>query len=89
MDSIRALMSEAYHDRRDLVRKTTSGSTGVSLEVWVDEDSMQFKRACTLRSDEWSGWRFGEPVAMVWGNPEYLQRGWRGRFRNAVLERVQ
>src|SRR5262249_37617325 len=38
--------------------------------------------------DEWSGWRFGERVAMIWGNPEYLKRGWRGRLRNAVLERA-
>jgi phenylacetate-CoA ligase len=68
-------------------RKRTSGSTGVSLEIWVDEASMQWKRACTLRSDEWSGWRFGESVARVWGNPDYLQRGWRGRLRNALLDR--
>jgi phenylacetate-CoA ligase len=74
-------------DRSRLVRKTTSGSTGVSLEVWVDESSMQFKRACTLRSDEWSGWRFGESTAMIWGNPEFVKHGWRGRLRNALLER--
>jgi phenylacetate-CoA ligase len=80
------MMSGAY-DREGLRLKTTSGSTGVSLEVWVDEPSMQFKRGCTLRADEWSGWRFGEPVAMIWGNPEYLKRGWRGRLRNALLER--
>ncbi len=74
-------------DRSTLVRKTTSGSTGVSLEVWVDEASMQFKRACTLRCDEWSGWRFGEPIAMIWGNPEYVKHGSRGRLRNYLLER--
>ena len=72
----------------DLHRKTTSGSTGVALTVWVDDDSLQWKRACTLRSDEWSGWRFGESVARVWGNPEYLRHGWRGRLRNALLERA-
>lgn len=83
-----ALLSGRY-DRAALRRKTTSGSTGVSLEVWVDEPSMQWKRACTLRSDEWSGWRFGEPVALIWGNPEYLHRGWRGRLRNAVLNRAR
>jgi phenylacetate-CoA ligase len=80
------MLSTEYHPR-DLRRKATSGSTGVALEVWVDEPSMQFKRACALRADEWSGWRFGEPVAMIWGNPEYLKRGWRGRVRNALLER--
>jgi phenylacetate-CoA ligase len=74
--------------REHLFRKKTSGSTGVSVEVFVDEPAQQFKRACTLRSDEWSGWRFGEPVGMIWGNPEYLNRGWRGRFRNALLERA-
>jgi phenylacetate-CoA ligase len=74
--------------RDHLVRKRTSGSTGVAVEVFVDEPAQQFKRACTLRSDEWSGWRFGEPVARVWGNPEYMNRGWRGRFRNALLERA-
>src|SRR5262249_8706545 len=45
-----------------LIRKKTSGSTGVSLEILLDEDSRQWKRACALRSDQWSGWRFGEPV---------------------------
>jgi phenylacetate-CoA ligase len=82
-----ALISETYSDPRDRMRKTTSGSTGVSLEVWLDEESSQFKRACALRADEWSGWRFGEPVAMIWGNPPYLKRGWRGRLRNALLDR--
>ena len=81
------LLSENY-DRTTLTRKATSGSTGVSLAVFVDEASQQHKRACTLRADEWSGWRFGEPIAKVWGNPEYRQRGWRGRVRNALLERA-
>jgi phenylacetate-CoA ligase len=81
------LLSQEYATAQ-LRRKTTSGSTGVSLEIFVDEASMQWKRACTLRSDEWSGWRFGEPVAKVWGNPEYLRHGWRRRLRNALLERA-
>jgi phenylacetate-CoA ligase len=81
------LLSSCYR-REQLRRKTTSGSTGVSLEIFVDEPSMQWKRACTLRCDEWSGWRFGEPVAKVWGNPDYLRHGWRGRVRNALLDRA-
>ena len=80
------LLSSKYR-KRDLILKRTSGSTGTAISVWIDEESRQWKRACTLRSDEWSGWRLGEPVALVWGNPEYLKRGWRGRFRNALLDR--
>ncbi len=82
------MVSDAY-DRSQLHRKTTSGSTGVSVEVLVDEAAGQWKRACTLRSDEWSGWRLGERMAAVWGNPEYVKRGWRGHLRNALLERAR
>ncbi|HEV3143761.1 MAG TPA: phenylacetate--CoA ligase family protein [Gemmataceae bacterium] len=80
------LISEPYRNR-PLHRKKTSGSTGVPLQIHLDDPAMQFKRACTLRADEWSGWRFGEPVAKLWGNPEYRRLGWRGRLRNALLDR--
>ena len=73
--------------REQLWLKKTSGSTGTSVKVYADEPAMQFKRACTLRSDEWTGWRLGDRKAMVWGNPEYLKRGWRGYLRNRLLER--
>ncbi len=82
-----ALLSNRYEPAA-LYRKQTSGSTGVPLTVFVDQDSLQWKRACTLRSDEWSGWRFGERAALLWGNPAYLRRGWRGRLRNALLDRA-
>ncbi len=82
------LISSQY-DRAKLFCKTTSGSTGVSLAIYVDDDSLQWKRACTIRCDEWSGWRFGENVARVWGNPDYLRHGWRGRLRNALLDRAR
>ncbi len=81
------LISMAY-DRDKLMIKKTSGSTGVSLQIRIDDDSLQWKRACTLRSDEWSGWKFGERVAMLWGPSAYLQHGWRGRLRNTLLERT-
>jgi phenylacetate-CoA ligase len=82
-------MISSHFDPSRLHRKKTSGSTGVSVQIAIDEASLQFKRATTLRSDEWSGYRFGERVAMVWGNPEYLKRGLRGRLRNLLLERAR
>jgi phenylacetate-CoA ligase len=81
------LLSESYRGRA-LHLKKTSGSTGVPLRVLLDDDGMQLKRAYTLRADEWSGWRLGQRVAKVWGNPEYLKLGWRGRLRNLLLERA-
>lgn len=68
--------------------RSTSGSTGTSVKVYVDDDAQQFQWACTLRSDSWTGWRLGELSAKVWGNPEYLSRGWRGWLRNVLLERA-
>jgi phenylacetate-CoA ligase len=82
----RDLLSYSYTPAQ-LIRKKTSGSTGVSLEVFLDEESRQWKRACVLRADQWSGWRLGEPVAKVWGNPEFQSRGWRGLLRNRLLDR--
>ncbi|MHC4178465.1 MAG: phenylacetate--CoA ligase family protein [Planctomycetota bacterium] len=79
------MLSSGY-DRADLVRKTTSGSTGVSVEVFVDEPAGQWQRACTLRADEWSGWRLGERIASIWGNPQ-IRSDWKGRLRRALLER--
>jgi phenylacetate-CoA ligase len=83
-----ATMLSWEYRREDLHRKETSGSTGVPLVIYVDDESHQWKRACTLRADEWSGWRFGERVARLWGDPPYLRRGWRGRLRNWLLERA-
>jgi len=78
----------ASFDKSQLLVKRTSGSTGVPLTIYLDEPGKQLKYATTLRSDEWSGWRLGQRVAKVWGNPEYRQFGLRGRLRNALLERA-
>ena len=69
-----------------LVSKKTSGSTGVSLEFYWDEDSRQWKRACTIRHDKWTGWDLGEKIGAIWGNPGH-EKSWRGRMRNLLLER--
>jgi phenylacetate-CoA ligase len=72
--------------KHKLVPKKTSGSTGVSLEFFVDEDSLQWKRACQIRHDRWAGWNLGERVAAIWGNPEHF-KNWRMRLRNILLDR--
>lgn len=69
-----------------LVPRKTSGSTGVSLSFYVDEDSMQWKRACTVRHDRWAGWELGDRVGAVWGNPGSYQN-WRMWLRNLLLSR--
>lgn len=81
------MLSEAYRGK-ELRTKTTSGSTGVPLVIKLDERGAQWKSACTLRADEWSGWRRGQRVAKVWGNPEYRHFGLRGRLTNHFVDRA-
>jgi phenylacetate-CoA ligase len=88
-DDIRAHkeeMTAGNVPRSKLVPKKTSGSTGTSLELFWDEDSRQWKRACTIRHNRWTGWDMGERIGAVWGNPEF-RGNWRGRLRNVLLER--
>jgi phenylacetate-CoA ligase len=81
------MLSEAYRGAK-LRTKTTSGSTGVPLVIKLDERGAQWKAGCVLRADEWSGWRLGQRVAKVWGNPEYRHFGLRGRITNHFVDRA-
>jgi phenylacetate-CoA ligase len=80
------LQSCAFADR-DVFFKTTSGSTGMPLTVAVDRDAMDWKRAATLRSDQWSGWRRGTRVARLWGHTATDRGSWKIRMRRTLLER--
>lgn len=72
--------------REKLLPKKTSGSTGVSVELYIDEGSGQWKRGVTAVYDRWSGWDIGELVGAIWGNPECCQ-SWRANLRNTLLTR--
>ncbi|MDR1960235.1 MAG: hypothetical protein LBQ54_14540 [Planctomycetaceae bacterium] len=80
------MISTDYSDRSRLTRHETSGSTGVSVEVFSDEESDQFKRGAVLRSDEWTGWKLGERRALIWGNPQ-IRTNWKGKIRRFLLDR--
>ena len=62
------ILSTSY--RKDqLAQAKTGGSTGEALRVYCDRKGIELRAGAALRSDEWSGWKLGEPVAAVWGNP--------------------
>lgn len=80
------LFSSAYA-QADLVRAKTGGSTGVSLEVWCDRPGIEKRAAAALLADEWSGWRFGQSMAAIWGNPPKAMT-LRNRLRCWLKDRV-
>jgi phenylacetate-CoA ligase len=88
-DDIRSHQAEMISETispENLTPKKTSGSTGVSLEFFVDMESLEWKRGCTLYFDKWSGWRMGNKIAAIWGNPTH-RTNWRAVVRNLLLER--
>ncbi len=75
------------HRKADLRRAKTGGSTGVSLEIFCDEPGIQKRTAAALRSDEWSGWRLGQPMAAIWGNPP-VATSFKNRLRETLKDRI-
>ncbi len=54
----------------NLLKYKTGGSTGKSLELYITEECSELRNACARRHDRWTGWKVGEPIGAVWGNPE-------------------
>ena len=77
------MLSERYVNC-PLHRKKTSGSTGVPVEVLVDEAAQQFKRACTLRIGRVVWLAVGRASRGLWGNPQ-VRTDWKGRLRRSSL----
>jgi phenylacetate-CoA ligase len=75
------------HSGKALVSKRTSGSTGVSLHLQVDEACTQWQRGVVVYRDRWTGWDLGELRAAIWGNPP-PRTHWRQMLRGALLERT-
>ncbi len=54
------------HDKRDMLKVTTSGSTGEPFTTYADRYQLEVRFATTLRCAEWTGWRFGDRQARLW-----------------------
>lgn len=75
------------HRREKLVPAKTGGSTGVALNVFCDRRGVQRREGAALLANTWSGWRLGQPIAAVWGNPP-IPRTARQRLRRSLKDRL-
>jgi len=73
--------------KEDLVPAKTGGSTGVALHIYCDARGVEKRNAAALRSDEWSGWRMGQPLAAIWGNPPVAVT-LKNKLRNFLKDRI-
>jgi phenylacetate-CoA ligase len=60
-----SIMSD-NHDKEEILKVSTSGSTGEPFVCFVDRAQLEFRWAATLRSMEWTGWRFGDRQLRLW-----------------------
>ncbi len=75
------------HRREDLVPAKTGGSTGTALHVFCDRRGVERRSGAALLADTWSGWRLGQPMGAVWGNPP-RPASLRNRLRLACKDRI-
>jgi phenylacetate-CoA ligase len=54
------------HDKRRILKVSTSGSTGEPFVCYADQFQLEMRWAATLRSMEWTGYRFGDRQARLW-----------------------
>ena len=54
------------HDKAQVLEVTTSGSTGEPFVCYADRAQLEFRWAATLRAQEWTGYRFGDPSVRLW-----------------------
>ncbi len=59
------VMSE-NHDKSQVLRIATSGSTGEPFVCYADRAQLEFRWAATLRAHEGTGYRFGDPSVRLW-----------------------
>jgi phenylacetate-CoA ligase len=58
------LQEGVSHD--DILRIQTCGSSGEPFVCYADRAQLEFRWAATLRSQEWTGYRFGDPTVRLW-----------------------
>ncbi|MCG3204774.1 MAG: hypothetical protein KCHDKBKB_01491 [Elusimicrobia bacterium] len=79
------LLSQVF-PKAKLCSSKTGGSTGVALDLFFDKACEEKRNAAALRSDRWSGWRFGDFRGDLWGNPPTI-RTFKQFVRNSFLDR--
>lgn len=75
-------------DKAQMLKITTSGSTGRPFVCYADRTQLEFRWAATLRSQEWTGYQFGDPCVRLWHQTLGMSKSQATRERlDAVLTR--
>ncbi|OPX96595.1 MAG: Phenylacetate-coenzyme A ligase [Syntrophorhabdus sp. PtaB.Bin006] len=73
----------------DLYHAISGGTTGISIDVYNDSDSLTRKHAALTRFEEWGGWRMGEWQSLVWpAAVDMAKTTLKGKLRNILCEKA-
>lgn len=77
-------------NRSEMLKITTSGSTGQPFTIFADREQLEVRFAATLRALEWTGWRFGDRQARLWHQTLGMSRSqvFREKFDAFLLKRL-
>ncbi len=59
-------MMSNTHDKKNILKVTTSGSPGEPFTIYAEKKQLEMRWAATLRSMEWTGYRFGDRQVRLW-----------------------
>jgi phenylacetate-CoA ligase len=74
--------------RQTLAPRSTSGSTGEPFTFWEDKRYRDCFTATFLWYFTWSGWRLGEPYALLWGQSQPPEKSLLPRVRGKLTDFV-
>ena len=61
-------------EKKDLIKDSTGGSTGINLRFFYDTKSIAHRSAVALRSDSLAGLDIGDKHVKLWGSPFDISR---------------
>lgn len=85
-DNLSDIVSSSYN-KRDLLKNSTGGSTGVNLRFFSDRKEVPFVQALVLRNDRWGGLELGDKHALLWGSPFDMSR--QKKLKNQIYNRIR
>jgi phenylacetate-CoA ligase len=65
-ENVHFSMFSDLHNKKEMLKITTSGSTGEPFVCYADKFQLEMRFATTLRALEMSGWKFGDRQLRLW-----------------------
>lgn len=88
-NNINKIISLNY-GKKDLIKNSTGGSTGVNLHFFNDKKRWGHVSAIAIRNNRWAGLDIGDKSAMLWGSifDLSLQDKFKGKIYNKLFRRL-